>query len=162
MKEIEAVEKSSLFIDWKKQHPDSYCVHMFCMNEQTQVGYYEKKTDTMTTFILGKDITLQEDKEIFKKHKTIPPLNLAQVKISLEEAKNIVKKILKKYPDSITKEIIVLQTIEKEPAYNMTFITATFKMLNVKINAENGQILKEEMQSLMQWCNYESGNRKTG
>jgi uncharacterized membrane protein YkoI len=162
MKEIETVEKSSLFNQWKKQHPDSYLVHFFCMNEQIQIGYYEKKADTITTFILGKEITQTVDTEIFKQHKVIPALNLNDVQISLQKAKEIVKQLLKKYPDPVTKEIIVLQTLEKEPVYNITLITATFKMLNVKIHAKNGEILKEEMQSLMQWCNYESGNRQAG
>lgn len=162
MKEVESLEQSALFKEWKKQHSDSYLVHFFCMNDQMQIGYYEKKADAITTFRLGKEITKTVDTEIFREQKVIPPLNLKEVHISLEKAKEIVKQLLKKYQDSVTKEIIVLHTIEKEPVYNMTYMTATFKMLNVKINARNGEILKEEMQSLMQWCSYESGNRKTG
>ncbi len=162
MKEVECIEQSKLFQQWKKQHPDSYLVHFFCMNNQMQTGYYEKKTDAITTFFLGKEIINKVDTEIFREHKVIPPLNLKEVHISLQKAKEIVKQLLKKYPDPVTKEIIVLQNLKKEPVYNMTFITATFKMLNVKISAKNGEILKEEMQSLMQWCNYESGNSQAG
>jgi len=162
MKEVESVEQSSLFKEWKKQHADSYIVHFFSMNDQTQIGYYEKKSDAITTFVVGNEITKTVDTEIFREHKIIPPLNMKEVHISLQKAKEIVQKLMKKYPDPVTKEIIVLQTIETEPVYNMTCITATFKMLNVKINAKNGEILKEEMQSLMQWCNYESGNSQAG
>jgi uncharacterized membrane protein YkoI len=162
MKEVECVEQSALFKEWKKQYPDSYLVHFFVMNDKIQIGYYDKKSDTITTFLLGDEITKTVDAEIFKEHKTIPPLNLNNVSISLHKAKEIVKNLMKKYPDPITKEITILQTIEKEPVYNMTFITSTFKMLNIKLNAKTGELLKEEMQSLMQWCTYESGNSKTG
>lgn len=162
MKEIEAVEKSSLFKEWKKQHPQAYLVHLFSMGGQIQIGYYDKKADAITTFIIGREITQTIDTEIFRQHKVIPALSRKDVHISLEKAKEIASTCIVKYHDTPAKEILVLQTIENKPVYNITFITAAFKMLNVKINAKTGEILKEDMQSLMQWCNYESRNRQAG
>jgi hypothetical protein len=156
---IKKIESSVLYKDWKKQHPQSYLVHIFCMNDAVTVGYYEKKSDTITSFT---ESAKTVSDEIFREHTAIPELRREEVSLSLDEAKKVAEEILKKNKETATKQIIVLQTINNMPVYNMTCITASFKMLHVQINAKNSEILKEDMQSLMQWCNYESGNRQAG
>lgn len=151
LKEMQGeIEASSVYKSWKTHH-NSYLVHFFCMDEKVQVGYYDEKTDSIITFVKEKEVTKTEDKEIFRQEKKIARLEMSAVKITLQEAVEKAENIQKqKYPvDPVTKKIIVLQTINNLPVYNMTLITMTFKMLNLRINAATGDLLEEKMQPIM-------------
>lgn len=157
-KEIEA---SPLFQNWKKQH-HAYLVHFFCMDEKIQVGYYDEKADSIVTFVKEKEVTKSEDKEIFRQEKKIAPLDMSVVKITIQEAIQKVEAIQKqKYPgDMIAKKIIVLQTLNNIPTYNMTLITATFKMINIRVDGATGDVLEEKMQPIMDFVQtIEKGNK---
>ena len=147
-KEIEA---SLLFQNWKKEY-HGYIVHFFCMDEkEVQVGYYDEKTDSIVTFVKAEEITKTEDKEIFRQEKKIAPLDMHNVKISMKDAEQKAEAIQKqKYPgDMVSKKIMVLQTINNIPTYNMTLITMTFKMINIRVDATTGNVLEERMQPIM-------------
>ena len=145
------LEATAFYKEWKQKHPDAYLAHFFIISEnEVQLGYYEPAADTMWTFTPG--ITnIAEDKEIFKEQKTIPMLEILQVKIGVEEAKQKAQEYQKeKYPrDPISKDIVVLQTLDGKAIYNMTLITLTFKMLNLRIDATTGEVVLENMQPIM-------------
>ncbi|MBI5072407.1 PepSY domain-containing protein [Candidatus Woesearchaeota archaeon] len=147
----QGLEAASFFQEWKQKHSTAYLAHFFIISDtEVQLGYYEPSADTIWTFTSG--ITnIAEDKEIFKEQKTIPELDMSKINISVEQAKQKAQEYQKeKYPsDPISKDIIVLQTLDNKAAYNMTLITLTFKMLNVRIDAENGNIISEKMQPIM-------------
>lgn len=150
-KQKQDIEATTFFKEWKQKHPISYLAHFFILSEtDIQLGFYEPSTDTMWTFTPG-TTKIVEDKEIFKEQKTIPELDITKVMISSEEAKQKVQQYQKeKYPsDPISKEIIVLQTLDNKAVYNMTLITLTFKMLNVRIDATAGNVVSEKMQPIM-------------
>src|SRR3989338_2141201 len=145
------IEASLLFQNWKKQH-HAYLVHFFCMDEkEVQVGYYDEKTEVIATFVKAEEITKTEDKEIFRQEKKIAPLNMHNVNISMKDAEQKAEVLQKqKYPgDLVSKKIIVLQTINNIPTYNMTLITMTFKMINLRVDATTGNVLEEKMQPIM-------------
>ena len=151
-KKHQELENCTLFQEWKHEHPTAYLVHFFCINEdEVQIAYYEQEQDAITTFTLGKTFTKTVDKEILKEHKHIPTLHIEKVGITEDGAKEAALSLQKqKYSgDQITKQIIVLQTIDNEAIYNMTFVTMTFKMWNVRVNAMSGKIIFEQMRSLM-------------
>lgn len=152
-KEIQKeIEETSIFQKWKKEHSEAYLVHFFLMDEkEVQVGYYSEKTDAMTTFVISAEITKTEDKEIFRQEKKIPALDINAVKITVQEAVQKIDAVQKqKYPiDTVAKKIIVLQTINNIPMYNITFITATFKMINFRLDAATGDVLEEKVQPIM-------------
>ncbi len=145
------LEATAFYKEWKQKHPDTYLAHFFIISDtEMQLGYYEQATDTIWTFTPG--ITnIAEDKEIFKEEKTIPALEISQVKIGVEEAKQKAQEYQKeKYPrDPISKNIVVLQTLDGKAIYNMTLITLTFKMLNLRIDATTGEVVLEKMQPIM-------------
>lgn len=146
------LEKTSVFKDWKKTHADAYLVHFLWFGkEEASIGYYEQKADTITTFQCGEKIKKTIDTEIFKEQKTIPALAIEKITISCERAREIVeKKRTQNYPhDAPTKEIIILQTINNKPTYNMSIVTNTFKLLIIRINAETGNVEEEKIRSLM-------------
>ena len=144
------LETSMLFQKWKQHHHDAYLTHFFILNNhEVQIGYYEPTKDTMWTF--SSSGTFTEDKEIFKEQKTVPALEMKQVSVSLEKAKEIADAYYKeKYSgDTISKEIIVLQNLDNKAVYNLTIITMTFKMMNIRIDALTGEIISQKMQSIM-------------
>lgn len=165
LKQIQAgLEKQPIFEQWKKQHPAAYLAHFFITSEnEVQVGYYEEQADTIWTFTPGQEL-LTEDKEIFKEQKTIPKLELSDVNISVTQVQQKAIEFQKeKYPgDPISKQIIVLQTLENTAMYNMTLITLTFKMLNLRINAATGAVISEKMHPIMNFVQTLEGKKKQG
>lgn len=159
------LENTSVFKEWKTTHEDAYLVHFLWFGtEDVNIGYYEQKADTITTFHCGTEITQTIDTEIFKEEKIIPPLACDKITISLEEAKEIAEKIRKqKYPHDIpTKEIIVLQTLNTTPIYNMSFVTNTCKLITIRIHAETGNIEEERIRPLMDFIEtFDTKERKT-
>lgn len=148
----DSLEKTSIFKGWKKNHADAYLVHFLWFGtEEVSIGYYDQKADTITTFQCGREITKTEDTEIFKEQKTIPQLAIEKIRISCGRAKEIVEnRRQQNYPHDVpTKEIIILQTINSKPMYNISIVTNTFKLITIRINAETGVVEEEKIRPLM-------------
>lgn len=151
---VEKVEKSEAFREWKKQHKDSFLVHLFMMydeKESYQVGYYDKKKDMITSFSVDDEIMASPESEVFKKEKTVVKrLDIKKVKKDFEDAVSIANKFQReKYSTEIPiKKIVVLQNIDFGQIWNITFISKTFNTLNMKIDAGSGKVKKHELVSL--------------
>tara|TARA_Y100000310_G_C20698903_1_gene827840 strand:+ start:174 stop:680 length:507 start_codon:yes stop_codon:yes gene_type:complete len=157
---IEAVEEAQAFQKWKTSHTDSYLVHIFFQDDKREVGYYNKD-DTITTLHFEKEeLKVGEEDQIFKKeeHKVLP-LNKNEVKVeygaALESAQELQKKNYSAH-DPI-KIICVLQHLEQGQVYNFTMITQSFQTLNVKVDAESGEIQEHKLYSLMDLGTVEPG-----
>ncbi len=164
LKEVQsAIEASLLFQNWKKEH-HAYLVHFFFMDEKIQVGYYDEKADSIVTFVKEKEITKSEDKEIFRQEKKIVPLDMNIVKIKVQEAVQKIEEIQKQkyHGDMVSKKIIVLQTLNNVPTYNITLITMTFKMINIRIDARTGSVLEEKMQPIMDFVQTIENKKQQG
>jgi len=121
--------------------------------DEFHYGYYDKKEDRITTFIANSEITKTDSDEIFKKpDAVIKELKVDKVKIDLGQALEKAKELLnKKYKnEGIVKYFVILQVLEKE-LYNMSHITNTMKLINLRIDAKNGKLLKEVVESLMEF-----------
>ena len=133
---------SSVFKDWKEKHRDSFLCSYIIMNEKKQFDFYNKN-DTITSFKMDGKITVDEDQKIFKKNK-LNQLKLEQIELTKERALEIVNK---KYPnEKFTREIIILQKTEK-PFWNITLITSSLKILNIKIDMKEN-IISEAFEPL--------------
>lgn len=53
-----------------------------------------------------------------------------------------------KYQEIPSKKIFILQQKES-PIWNITYLTQSLNILNMKINAETGQIIEEKIESAM-------------
>jgi hypothetical protein len=53
-----------------------------------------------------------------------------------------------KYQEIPSKKIFILQQKES-PIWNITYLTQSLNILNMKINAETGQIMEEKIESAM-------------
>ena len=154
LKKLEASEK---FKEWKNKNPGFYlssCFSMLAKNKsgQPQVWqfhYYNKAKDKIVTFDCTKSIKIEPASKVFKKKESkVEPLQIDKVKIDFAQA---VKKVysLEKYKDNdFVQEIIILQQI-KEPIWNISLITGTYSILNLKFSAVSGNIQHESFESLL-------------
>jgi uncharacterized membrane protein YkoI len=146
------LEASQVFMVWKRNHPGSYLVHFFFMTGlDVQIGYYEKETDAITTFVVAEEVIQNPSSEVFKESQTVASLDFALVKVSFEEAMETAVAVQKeKYSADVpTKDIVVLQTIDGKTLYNVTFVTQSFHLLNIRIDAITGSVLSDTKKPLM-------------
>ena len=72
---LKSLESSKEFKDWKKKNPDAYLTHGFFVLEEAddnwRIGFYHKKDDKITSFIVGNKVTIEPEEEIFKKDKKV-------------------------------------------------------------------------------------------
>jgi len=153
---IRMVEQSKAFKSFIKKHPDYYLAHCFTMLDERErkygweLGYYSEKTDKLVVFETKPSIRMRPEDEVFKKSGIIKKLELSKVRISVSKALDICNRLLKdKYPKQvITKRIIILQRL-KNQVYNITLITSSFNILNIKVDSVTGGVLQENIQSIM-------------
>lgn len=152
---LKKLKESKQFKDWNKKNLETFFSYALKTsdNDTLQLGFYNKKTDKMTTFIINKEIEMQQEEEIFKKPgMEVNPINMDKIKIPfkkiLRKAEEFQKK---KYPkELVSKTIAILQNLEQYGnTWNITYVMHSFKTLNMKINPENGKILHHSLESLM-------------
>ena len=85
------LEESKEFKNWRKKNPDAYLSYGFFVVEAAddnwKIGYYHKKKDKITSFNVGKKITIEPQAEIFKKEKTkVNAIDMDEVKLDLADA----------------------------------------------------------------------------
>ncbi len=152
---LNKLHSSKEFKDYEEQNNNSYlcaCFLIFGPEEQGtwQLDYYNKEKHEITSFILSEKIEVKTSEEIFQKEKKdVEELDLKKLKISFEKVLEITEKLRKeKYKhETPTKTIVILQNAK--PLWNITYLTASFKILNVKINAITGEIIEERLESVM-------------
>ena len=77
---------------------------------------------------------------------------MEKIKLDYDDAIKKANEVKKEhYPHELTnKEIVVIQDlVEEGQVYNITFITAAFKTLNIKINAESGEVIGHNLANLI-------------
>jgi len=157
---------SDEFCKWRSNYPESYLTHVFLMldsfknidnlqqevkDHEFQFGYYDPGYDRITTFILKDTIQVLPDAEVFKEGENkLNEILIENVKISeLEAVEKSLLLIKEKYkahqPDKI---IIILQNLGDFELYNITIVTKSFHILNIKINASSGDIISENLSSV--------------
>ncbi len=150
---LSTLEASAAYTAWRKANPDAYLAHLFCLVESDvttwQVGYYDKKTDAITSFDITADgIKEYPPQEVYKKDgATVKELKRDSIKIEMDNALDTAKELQqRKYPAELPiKRIMVLQTLALGQVYNITYVTQGFKTLNIKINSETGKIVDEQL-----------------
>ncbi len=149
---IEKVENSKAYSDWVKSNEDYYLVHVFRMSGQApQVGYYSAEKDKVVTFILGEEINMNPPEDSFKESKAIAKLEREKISVDIDEALKEANNLKEKeYPGEIVdKDMVILQTLEEEPVYNITLITKSFNFINIKINANDKKIIHYQKNSIL-------------
>jgi len=156
---INRLEKSKEFKDWKEKNKESFLAHVFKLlddanKDDWQIGYYNKD-DTITTFIITpNEIKIAETENIFKKPEAkIKELEKNKIKIDITQALQTAEKIqTTEYKQETPFKIItILQKLDLGQIYNVTYVTQTFKVLNLKIDSGTGKVLKKSLKSIMEF-----------
>lgn len=150
-KRYEELKNNTDYKKFKRDNEDYYLVHIVIQEEQedAEFGFYNPKTNKIVVFNTN-PIKKGEEDDAFNEGKTITKLDLNKVKVNYEDAINEINKIQKEnYPtEQVKKKIIILQNLEKE-VWNVTLITTTLNVINIRINAETKEIVRKDKTSLM-------------
>jgi len=160
---LNRLKESSVFKEWKKEHDEAYLVHCFVMYEghvesEWQAGYYVPGHDRIVTFNIGHEIKISPESEIFKEDSTaLKALDIDSVRVDVKKAIEEATKLQqKKYPvDKPQKTIVILQHLVEGTFYNITFVTAVFNTLNIKVDPETGEVVSDKLNSIMNMAKQE-------
>ncbi|MBT4835640.1 hypothetical protein HON86_03435 [Candidatus Woesearchaeota archaeon] len=143
---LEELKKSEIFKKFKEKNQLAYNSSISKIQKELQIDYYDPNTDKITSFTKRDNKIISQESEVFRKEKIeIPELKLDKIKITLKAIEDI---IAMKYQEIPTKKIFILQQKES-PIWNITYLTQSLNILNMKINAETGQIIEEKIESAM-------------
>ena len=154
---LKLLEGSKDYKYWHKKNKNTYFSYAFRipqeMPDEWQLGFYDKKKDKITTFVVkGSAISIRPEEEIFKKDETkISGIEIKKVNVTFDDAIGKAGEFQSKnYPkDKSVKTIAILQNI---PSYgniwNITYITESFNTLNMKIDASSGKVLEHNLSSV--------------
>ena len=152
---LKKLENSKEFKEFMKKNENVFLCNGFVILENGvgdwQIDFYDDLNDKLMSFTLKGKI-MKRESEAFKNEKIkISELDAEKVKIELKNALDNIKELMdKKYSnESVTKTIVILQNYKKKNIWNITHITTSFKTLNVKLNAENGKIISEDLKSVI-------------
>jgi len=157
IKAVRELESSKEFKDWRSKSKDALLVHYFRMDgpdgkSDIQIGYYDSATQRMCTFAIGEGkISHMPDLEVFKREDSpINPLDLTKVGFDAKSVLDLASKTqLEKYPGQpIINRFFVLQNLDLGQVYNVTFVTAAFKIINMKFDSLSGELLKHHTDTL--------------
>ena len=158
-KALSKLEESSEFKKWREKNKDDYFSYAFCelsdAGGEWQIGYYNKKNDKITTFVINEKIEIMPQEEVFKKpDMKVNKIDLNKVKLTFAE---IVDKAIEFQKENYPKEVVdktiaILQNLEEfGNVWNITFITRSFNTLNIKMNAGNSKVLKHKLSSIFEF-----------
>ena len=152
------LEQTQDFKQWRKKNKKDYLSYGFKIfqemgSDDWQLGFYNKKRDKITTFVLaGDNIKIRPEEEIFKKESMkVNEIELKKVRMTFDDALSAADKFQQKnFPkDKSIKTIAILQNAEKfGNMWNITYITEAFNTLNMKIDASSGKILEHSISSV--------------
>jgi len=156
---LKKLKSSVEFREYHKSYPDCYLASCFKMGDSKindvswQFDFYSLRSRKMTSFQIGETIKVQKDQDVFSQGKPPKELELNKVKIDFDKAISLVNKVKKKrIPDeSINKEIIILQAIDGKAVWNITLLTSAFNVMNIRINANSGEIISENNESILKF-----------
>lgn len=138
---LSKLQSSEIFRSYQKKNTDSYLTNSLCLNEW-QINYFSPKTDVITSFIIENKIS---KKTLEAGSKKFPKLNSAKIMVDINAALNISKIQSNK---GIT--IIIIQTENSIPVWNISVPTPSLKVINVKISAETGEVLEKSEKNIIE------------
>lgn len=149
---VAKVEASEAFRQFKRAHKEQYLVHLFCHAKEeakVEIGYYGAEDDTITTFTTD-PVERKPPEEVFKREGTLEELDLGEVEVGLSRAREIAEAYRREhYPaHPVTQEICILQRLGIQ-VWNLTLVTSTLNMLNIRIAAHSGEIISAEMRNIL-------------
>lgn len=147
------LETSKELKDFEKKNEKAFLYSCFFVSEgKWQFDYYNPEDNNITSFEAAEKIKEMPIDSLVNKKAKITELNLNNIKIECKKAVEAAKEFMtKNYPSDISfmKEIIILENNEGKPVWNLTFLTATLKLVNIKVDGENGKIITHSSDSFL-------------
>lgn len=167
---IAKIEGSKEYSKWSKENPSAFLAHAFTMKEESgfeswQVGYFNPEHNKVTVFELDEKVEMMPESEVFKKEETVvKALDRDKIKLDVEEALEAALGFGKeKYPQiRSNKQIIVLQNIDEGQVWNITFISPSMDVLNIKVSSDEGKIMAHNLSRLFEFKNFDDKNPIAG
>ena len=149
------------FQQWQKKHTSAYLTHFFSslastLNLKTnwEIGYYDATREKITIFASqdNGDFEIMPEDDIFKSEQAVEALSFSNVKFSFAQAATLFKqKVPLLFPkEEISDGFVILQKIKQKTIWNFAFMTKTIQYLNIKIDAETGEIVSSELITVAQ------------
>jgi hypothetical protein len=149
---LKRLEESKQYRDWAESNPGFYLVHLLYMSKHPpQIGFYNEESDRIVTFEVGDQIVASPTTEAFKEQRVIEEIDIESVKFDREDALGKANSLKdERYPKEVLdSDILILQKVKGQTMYNITYFTKAFRTLNVKINAESGEIISHDLANLV-------------
>lgn len=163
----ELLTHSALFKQWQSENPDHYLAHGFIMfggdvKPEWQIGYYNRKEDRIIVFTVSDTVTMNPPSEVFKKDSGVKELFIDEINTSSTEALAAAEQLrATKYKGhEPIKTIILLQHLQRGQLWNVTFVTQTFAVCNIKLDAKTLEVLSDSLETLLGWGQAVPGNKK--
>ncbi|MBI2133790.1 hypothetical protein HYU11_03865 [Candidatus Woesearchaeota archaeon] len=135
------VEESECFISWRSGHKDPSLMLILAMFEELPatewlVSYFDGLA--VTTFSLdGEKCTIRGEESAVQEPKSITLLGVKELEEIIGPARELLK------GERCAKTIAILQKLETQ-VWNISFMTLSYKILNVRIDSETGNILSHD------------------
>ncbi|MBN2367806.1 hypothetical protein JXC34_02215 [Candidatus Woesearchaeota archaeon] len=149
---LETLSKNKEYCKWKKENKNSYLTHGFIMasedvTREWQIGFYNPEHKKIAAFTVGKKIYMNPESDVFTDKKTVSELDVDKIKINADEALETADKLQKEKYSAHTplKKIIIIQNLDVGQVWNITYVTGSFKTLNIKINSSTGKVITDEL-----------------
>ena len=153
------LQETEDFKKWKVKNKNTYFSYAFKIPQEMsagewQLGFYNKKKDKITTFVLTSDnIKLRPEEDVFKKEDAdVKEVNLTKVAMTFDNAISKANEFQQNFfpKDRSIKTIAILQNIEgMGNIWNITYVTESFNTLNMKIDASSGKVIEHNLTSIL-------------
>jgi hypothetical protein len=174
---VESVEKGSFFLEWKEKNKAAFLSSMFIMAPDPSIlseeewhakewllSYYDPKSDSFTTFCSSGEQRVAKE-QAFTKDGKLERLELESVKLEVWACIKAAEKLRKdKHKEEIGSLILILQPLndsaifgtsgsasKSRPVWNLTYITKSYNILNIKIDATSGIVLSDTVSGVMEF-----------
>ncbi len=154
---FEEFSQSEVYKEFVKNHPKSFVSHFFCFltkeftpKDSWEIGMYDQEEDNITIFWKKPEFVIKtQDKVLKKPESTVGKLHVEDVKTTFDQALSLAKETKSMQVPTLS-GYIVLQRINEQSVWSLTFIAATGSCINIKIDAITPSILAEETFSLIE------------
>jgi len=149
MRDLEARPR---FTQWKLAHPGHQLAYLFVDFKPSQemvwqVGYFRE--GMITSFVLTAKLEIAEEQESAMDAEDLQALDLSRVRVGLTRAlQHAQESSAAKKPFMAFQTLAILQCIQGVQLWNITLFAKELVLLNLKLDAGNGAVLREEFSSL--------------
>jgi len=140
--------------DFKSKNRHAFLYACFYVSDgRWQFDFYNPKDAIITTFEVSDVVKVMPVDKAFKHDKgKITELHIDKIKVGFDKAVDLVNKfVAEECPadKSFTKTIVILQNLDKNIVWNITLLTSTLKLLNVKLDASSGEVVSHCVESFL-------------